>query len=442
VDPPASRHPVQGLSLLADVPLAARLRPRTFDEFVGQTHLVGRDKALTQLLEGGHLPSIVLWGPAGTGKTTLAYLLADAVGGELVQLSAVSSGVADARKVIEHARGALFRTILFVDEVHRWSKAQQDVLLPAVEEGTVTLIGATTENPYFSLVTPLLSRCILLQLEPLGDDEMRTLLERALADEDRGLGKQGVRVSDEAIGHLVDIAGGDARIALTGLEAAVLAARSAGEATVTLERAADAAQKKAIVYDRQGDAHYDVISAFIKSIRGSDPDATLFWLARMLEAGEDPRYIARRMVVHASEDVGLADPRALLVAVAAAHAVEFVGLPEAQLNLAEAAIYLARAPKSNSVIAALGRATKDARSADPVPLHLKEASGHPGLKKLGYGKEYRYPHDYPGHRVDQQYRPARFEGARYYEPSGEGEEAAPPTEDQSGEQNRGSAPSV
>ena len=418
---------------MADVPLAARLRPRTFDEFVGQEHLIGPGKALTQLLEGGHLPSIVLWGPAGTGKTTLAFLLADAVGGELVQLSAVSSGVADARKVIDRAKGALFRTVLFVDEVHRWSKAQQDVLLPAVEEGTVTLIGATTENPYFSLVTPLLSRCILLQLEPLSDAELRTLLERALTDEDRGLGKQGVEVSDEAFVHLVEIAGGDARIALTGLEAAVLAASSAGEDTVTLERAADAAQQKAIVYDRQGDAHYDVISAFIKSIRGSDADAALFWLARMIEAGEDPRYIARRMVVHASEDIGLADPRALLVAVAAAHAVEYVGLPEAQLNLAEAAIYLARAPKSNSVVAALGKASKDARSADPVPLHLKEPSGHPGLKKLGFGKEYRYPHDYPGHVVEQQYRLARFEGARYYEPSGEGEET---------EENPGSAPSV
>ena len=421
---------------MADVPLAARLRPRTFDEFVGQAHLIGPGKALTQLLEGGHLPSIVLWGPAGTGKTTLAYLLADAVGGELVQLSAVSSGVADARKVIDQAKGALFRTVLFVDEVHRWSKAQQDVLLPAVEEGTVTLIGATTENPYFSLVTPLLSRCILLQLEPLRDAELRTLLERALTDEDRGLGKQGVEVSDEAFAHLVEIAGGDARIALTGLEAAILAASSAGEDTVTLERAADAAQQKAIVYDRQGDAHYDVISAFIMSIRGSDPDGALFWLARMIEAGEDPRYIARRMVVHASEDIGLADPRALLVAVAAAHAVEYVGLPEAQLNLAEAAIYLARAPKSNSVVVALGKASKDARSADPVPLHLKEPSGHPGLKKLGFGKEYRYPHDYPGHVVAQQYRPARFEGERYYEPSGEGEE----TEET--EENPGSTPSV
>ena len=407
---------------MADVPLAARMRPRTFEEFVGQSHLLGPGKALTKLLEGGHLPSIVLWGPAGTGKTTLAYLMADAVGAEIQQLSAVSSGVADARKVMAQAKGGLFRTVLFVDEVHRWSKTQQDVLLPAVEEGTVTLIGATTENPYFSLVTPLLSRSILVRLEPLTAEDLRALLLRALADGDRGLGTQGVDASEEAIDHLIEVAGGDARVALTGLEAAVLAARSAGEDVLTLERTADAVQKKAIVYDRQGDAHYDVVSAFIKSIRGSDPDAALFWLARMLEAGEDPRYIARRMVVHASEDIGLADPRALLIAVAAAQAVEYVGLPEARLNLAEAAIYLCRAPKSNSVLVSLGRATEDALSSDPVPLHLKEP-GHPSLKKLGYGKDYRYPHDFPGHRVDQEYRPARFSGKRYYDPSDQGEEA-------------------
>jgi putative ATPase len=406
---------------MAEVPLATRMRPRSFREFVGQTHLVGPGAALSELIEGGHLPSVVLWGPAGSGKTTLAHLLADAVGAEVVQLSAVSSGVADARKVMERAKGGMLRTVLFVDEVHRWSKAQQDVLLPSVEEGTITLIGATTENPYFSLVTPLLSRCLLLRLEPLSPPEVRVLLLRALEDGDRGLGNIPVKVEDDALDHLVEVAGGDARIALTGLEAAVLSAKEAGEVVVTRERAADAVQKKAIVYDRQGDAHYDVISAFIKSIRGSDPDATLFWLARMLEAGEDARYIARRMVVHASEDIGLADPRALQVAVAAAQAVEYVGLPEARLNLAEAAIYLARAPKSNSVIAALSKAMEDAASADPVPLHLREA-GTPTARKLGYGKGYKYPHDFPGHSVEQEYRPARFEGARYYEPSGEGEE--------------------
>jgi putative ATPase len=402
-------------------PLAARMSPRTIDEFVGQRHLIGKGKALSRLVGGGHLPSIILWGPAGTGKTTLAYLLADAVGAELMQLSAVSSGVADARKVIQGASGGMFRTVLFVDEVHRWSKAQQDVLLPAVEQGTVTLIGATTENPYFSLVTPLLSRTLLLRLEPLSAEDLRTLLRRALDDADRGLGKLGVTATDEAIDHLVEISGGDARLALTGLEAAALGTEAEGETEITRDRAADAVQKKAIVYDRQGDAHYDVVSAFIKSIRGSDPDATLFWLARMLEAGEDARFIARRMIVHASEDVGLADPRALLVAVAAAQAVEHVGLPEARLNLAEAAIYLARAPKSNSVYSALAAATEDAISADPVPAHLRDAS-YPGAKKLGHGEGYRYPHDYPGHRVEQEYRPVRFKGNRYYEPSGEGEE--------------------
>ncbi len=402
-------------------PLAARMRPRSFDQVVGQTHLVGPGKPLTELVKGGRLPSLILWGPPGSGKTTLAHLLARQVGGEVVQLSAVASGVADARKVMQQAKGSLVPVVLFIDEVHRWSKAQQDVLLPSVEDGTITLIAATTENPYFSLVSPLLSRTILLRLEPLSAQDLRDLIERAVADAERGLGGEGVTLTDEAVDHLIDIAQGDARVALTTLEAAVIAAKALGADEVTRDIAADAVQRKAIVYDRQGDAHYDVISAFIKSLRGSDVDAVLFWLARMIEAGEDPRYIARRMIVHASEDVGLADPRALLVANAAAHAVEYVGLPEAGLNLAEAAIYLARAPKSNSVKAALGKAFEDAASSDPVPLHLKEV-GHPALKRLGYGKGYKYPHDYPGHVVDQQYRPARFEGRRYYEPSGMGEE--------------------
>jgi putative ATPase len=316
-------------------------------------------------------------------------------------------------------------TVLFVDEVHRWSKTQQDTLLPSVEDGTITLIGATTENPYFSLVSPLLSRCLLMRLEQLSVADIRTLLDRALTDRERGLGGIEVTVTDEALDHLAEAAGGDARVALGGLETAVMTAQAEKRAEVSKADAEEALQKKAIVYDRQGDAHFDVISAFIKSIRGSDPDASLFWLARMIEAGEDARYIARRMVVHASEDIGLADPRALLIATAAAHAVEYVGLPEARLNLAEAAIYLARAPKSNSVIVALGRATEDAASADPVPLHLKEA-GHPGLKKLGYGKGYKYPHQYEGHVVEQEYRPVRFAGRRYYEPSGMGEELADP----------------
>ncbi len=410
---------------MPEEPLAARMRPRTFAEFAGQGHLVGEGKVLSKLLQKGHLPSIILWGPAGTGKTTLARLLADAVSAQLMQLSAVNSGVADARKIMDGASGGMFRTVLFVDEVHRWSKAQQDVLLPAVEAGTVTLIGATTENPYFSLNGPLLSRCLLLRLEPLAKSDIVELLHRALADTDRGLGLLQVAIDDEASEHLAEIAGGDARMALTGLEAAALAAESAGVSTITRDLAADAVQRKAVVYDRQGDAHYDVISAFIKSIRGSDPDATLFWLARMLEAGEDARFIARRMIVHASEDIGLADPRALQIAVAAAQAVEHVGLPEARLNLAEAAIYLARAPKSNSVYVALNRAMEDAVSADPVPEHLRDTS-YPGAKKLGHGQGYKYPHDYPGHEVEQVYRPVRYQGTRYYEPSGQGEEGPGP----------------
>jgi putative ATPase len=272
-------------------------------------------------------------------------------------------------------------------------------------------------------VSPLLSRTLLLRLNPLENDDVRELIRRALTDEERGLGRHHVIVEEDAVEHLVDVAGGDARVALTGLDAAVLSAVAAGETNVDRTRAEEAIQQKAIVYDRQGDAHYDVISAFIKSIRGSDPDASLFWLARMLEAGEDARYIARRMIVHASEDIGLADPRALLVAVAAAQAVEHVGLPEARLNLAEAAIYLAKAPKSNSVIVSLGRAEEDARSSEPVPRHLRDTS-YPGATKLGHGKGYKYPHDYPGHVVEQEYRPARFSGARYYEPSDQGEEGS------------------
>ncbi len=399
------------------------MRPRTFEEYEGQAHLVGEGTALSRLLAGGNLPSIILWGPAGTGKTTLAHLLANAVGADLIQLSAVSSGVADARKVMQGAKGGMFRTVLFVDEVHRWSKAQQDVLLPAVEEGIVTLIGATTENPYFSLNTPLLSRCLLLRLDPLGDEELATLLRRALADEDRGLGRHHLTIADDALAHLVTVSGGDARVGLTGLDAAALAAVQAGTTEITRDVAADAVQKKAIVYDRQGDAHYDVISAFIKSIRGSDPDGALFWLARMIEAGEDPRFIARRLIVHASEDIGLADSVALVVAIAAAQAVEHVGLPEARLNLAHATIYLATAPKSNSVYTAISRAMEDAPGAEPVPLHLRDAS-YRGAKQLGHGEGYRYPHDFPGHAVDQEYRPTTFQGKRYYEPSGQGRDVA------------------
>jgi putative ATPase len=400
-----------------DRPLATRMRPRNFKEFVGHQHLLGEGKPLTKLIDGGHLPSIILWGPPGTGKTTLAHLLAVAVGADFQQLSAVSSGVSDARRVMDHSKTTLFRTVLFVDEVHRWNKAQQEILLPAIEDGSITLIGATTENPYHSLVSPLISRCLLLRLEPLQPEEIRGLLEVAVVDAERGMGALGVTLTEEAIDHLVEIAAGDARAALTGLEAAVLLA-GPGETVVDGDRVADAVQRRIVAYDR-GDNHYDVVSAFIKSMRGSDPDAALFWLGRMIHAGEDPRFIVRRMVIFASEDVGLADPQALPVAVAAAEALEHVGMPEARLNLAEAALYLARAPKSNAVTDALDKAMVDADSTDPVPPHLRDAH-YAGASKLGHGEGYQYPHDFEGHHVEQQYRPERFEGISYYEPSGLG----------------------
>jgi putative ATPase len=400
-----------------DRPLATRMRPRNFKEFVGHQHLLGEGKPLTKLIDGGHLPSIVLWGPPGTGKTTLAHLLAVAVGADFQQLSAVSSGVSDARRVMDHSKTTLFRTVLFVDEVHRWNKAQQEILLPAIEDGSITLIGATTENPYHSLVSALISRCLLLRLEPLEPEEIRGLIEVAVVDSERGMGALGVTLTDEAVDHLVEIAAGDARAALTGLEAAVLLA-DAGETVIDGERVADAIQRRIVAYDR-GDNHYDVVSAFIKSMRGSDPDAALFWLGRMIHAGEDPRFIVRRMVIFASEDVGLADPQALPVAVAAAEALEHVGMPEARLNLAQAAVYLARAPKSNAVTDALDKAMVDADSTDPVPPHLRDAH-YAGASKLGHGEGYRYPHDFDGHHVQQQYRPERFEDVSYYEPSGQG----------------------
>jgi putative ATPase len=378
---------------------------------VGQRHLLGPGKPLTALAESGNLPSMILWGPAGTGKTTLAYLLAGASGGELVRLSAVSSGVADARKVMDRARGSMLPTVLFVDEVHRWSKNQQDVLLPAVEDGTITLIGATTENPYFSLVSPLLSRCLLMRLEPLDEDDLVELVERAAADAERGVATDGVQVGHDAVRYLAEAAVGDARAALAGLESAVAAARAKGLDRVDRALSEDVVQKK-VVYDR--DEHYDVVSAFIKSMRGSDPDASLYWLARMIDAGEDPRFIARRIVIFASEDVGLADPVALQVAMAAAQAVEFVGLPEVALNLAHAVLYLAGAPKSNLVVKGLGQAREDAALGDAVPNHLRD-SHYPAAKKLGHGKGYIYPHDDPERAAGQAYRPERLQERRYVE---------------------------
>src|SRR5437879_692548 len=416
----------------AFAPLAARMRPRSLDEVVGQAHLVGPGGPLRNLTTAARLGSIRLGGPAGTGKTSLAGIVASATKSRFVTLSAVSGTVADVRKAIAEGKEALGavgrKTILFIDEIHRFNKAQQDALLPAVERGEVTLIGATTENPYFSVNSPLLSRSLVFRLEPLSRTDVVTLLERALQDPDRGLGGSGVAVDDQAVAYIVDRSGGDARVALNALEATVAAALATGQDKATEETAASALQQPLIRYDKGGDAHYDAISAFIKSLRGSDPDAAVWWLAGMLEAGEDPRFIARRMVILASEDIGNADPMALVVAVAAFQALEFVGLPEARLNLSQAATYLATAPKSNASMVAIARATEDVQrmGAGEVPPHLR-GTGYPGAKRLGHGKGYLYPHDHPGGWVAQSYLPeglAGSEGRHYYEPTDRGAEAA------------------
>jgi putative ATPase len=407
----------------AGAPLAARMRPRSLDEVVGQQHLLLPGAPLRQLVDGGSTTSVLLWGPPGSGKTTIARLLS--AGRLFVELSAVTAGVKDVRAAIDAAKQRLSfqgeRTVLFVDEVHRFSKSQQDALLPGVEAGLVTFVGATTENPFFSVISPLLSRSLLLTLEPLDDDAIQALIERALVDE-RGLGG-GLTLPDESLAHLLRLSAGDARRALNALDAAAGAARSLGRDTIDLELLEQAVDRAAVRYDREGDQHYDVISAFIKSIRGSDVDASLHYLARMLEAGEDPRFIARRLVILASEDVGLAEPGALGVAVAAAHALELVGLPEARLNLAQATIHLALAPKSNAVMTAISAATADVREgrAGSVPAALRDAH-YPGAKRLQHGGGYRYPHDFPGGVVTQQYVPDEVLDRDYYRPSDRGAE--------------------
>jgi putative ATPase len=408
----------------AAAPLAVRMRPRTLDEVVGQQHLTGVGTPFRKLVDNDAPMSLLLWGPPGTGKTTLAYVVSQVTKRRFVELSAVSAGVKDVRAAVDAARRTLgmsgAQTVLFIDEVHRFSKTQQDALLPAVENRWVSFIGATTENPFFSVVSPLLSRSLLLTLQPLSDDDVREVVNRAIRDQ-RGL-KGAVTLDDEAADHLVRLAGGDARRALTYLEAAALGLPSGGTIdTKTLERAVDRA---AVRYDRDGDQHYDVISAFIKSMRGSDADAALHYLARMIEAGEDPRFIARRLIVHASEDVGLADPTALLTAVAAAQAVEFVGLPEARINLAQAVIHISLAPKSNAVIKAIGAADADVRNGliGAVPAHLRDTH-YPGAGKVGHGEGYLYPHDFDDGIVAQRYAPDPVADRIYYEPSGHGQEA-------------------
>ncbi len=408
----------------AAAPLAVRMRPRTLDEVIGQRHLTGPGTPFRKLIDHDAAMSLLLWGPPGTGKTTLAHVVSEVTSRRFTELSAVTAGVKDVRAAIDTARRELGlsgrQTVLFIDEVHRFNKAQQDALLPAVENRWVSFIGATTENPFFSVVSPLLSRSLLLTLEPLSDEDMAEVITRALASE-RGLGGA-VTLGPGVSEHLIMLAGGDARRALSYLESATLGAPPGAEIDLAaVERAVDRA---AVRYDRDGDQHYDVIRAFIKSIRGSDVDAALHYLARMIEAGEDPRFIARRLIVHASEDVGMADPTALPVAVAAAQAVEFVGLPEARINLAQATIHLALAPKSNAVIKAIGAAAADVRAglAGPVPAHLRDAS-YTGAARLGHGKGYVYPHDVPEGVVGQQYAPDGLAGREYYQPTGHGAEA-------------------
>ncbi len=428
-DPGSSPPPPGGGTLAGNThdsaPLAVRMRPRRLDELVGQQHLLAPGAPLRRLVEGDQPMSLLLWGPPGTGKTTIASIVSGQTNRHFVEVSAVAAGIKEVRAAIDSARARLVKsgqeTVLFVDEVHRFTKAQQDALLPGVENRWVTLVAATTENPFFSVISPLLSRSLLLTLEPLTDDDVRGVIQRALTDP-RGLEGQ-VTLETEALDHLVRLAGGDARRSLTYLEAAAGAALAQGLETVDLATTETAVDRAAVRYDRQGDQHYDVTSAFIKSIRGSDADAALHYLARMVEAGEDPRFIARRLVILASEDIGLADPTALTTAIAAAQAVQLIGMPEARLNLAQAVIALALAPKSNAVIKAIDAASADVRAGKigPVPAHLRDAH-YGGSKKLGHGQGYQYSHDAPFGIAAQQYAPDVVEDATYYQPTNLGAE--------------------
>lgn len=410
-------------------PLAYRMRPTTLEDFCGQSQIVGPGKLLNRLIQADRLTSVIFYGPPGTGKTTLARIIAKQTKADFESINAVTAGKKDIEAIITKAKQTMAvnnrKTILFIDEIHRFNKAQQDALLPSVEAGIIVLIGATTENPYFEINPALISRSTIFEFVPLTAKDIRALLVRALTDQENGYGDMAVRASDDALDHLANVASGDARKALNALELAVLTGEKNrdGEIVIDFQVAQECIQKKALQYDKKGDNHYDTISAFIKSIRGTDPDAALFWLAKMLEAGEDPKFIARRLVISASEDIGNAEPRAILVATAAARAVEMIGLPEARINLAQATAFLASAPKSNAAIRGIEAATQAVRhiSDGAVPAHLRD-SHYSGSKALDHGTDYRYPHDYPGHYVKQQYLPDDIVGMQFYKPSEEGEE--------------------
>lgn len=412
-----------------DRPLAVRMRPRSLDDFVGQQDILGPGKLLRRAIETDRLfSSILLWGPPGTGKTTLAMVIANATQSHFVTLNAVMAGVADIRKVVAEARDLrnLYnrRTILLVDEIHRFNKAQQDALLPHVEDGTIILIGSTTENPQLEVIGPLLSRARLFRLHPLSPDDILSLLQRALADPERGYGERRIDITEDALAHLAAIAGGDARTALNALELAVESTPpdEQGVVHIDLDVAQESIQRRVVRYDKGGDEHYDTISAFIKSVRGSDPDAALYWLAKMLLAGEDPEFIMRRLLILAGEDIGLADPQGIVVAAACAQALQYVGLPEAKFHLALATVYLATAPKSNSTTQYFAaEALIQQEGAGPVPMHLRDAS-YKGAARLGHGQGYQYPHSFPGHHVQQQYLPDSVADRRFYEPGDQGYE--------------------
>lgn len=411
-------------------PLAARLRPTTLEEVVGQQHIIGRDKLLYRAIKADKLSSLIFYGPPGTGKTTLAKVIANTTSAEFTQINATVAGKKDMEEVVKKAKDILGmygkKTILFIDEIHRFNKGQQDYLLPFVEDGTLILIGATTENPYFEVNNALISRSIIFELHPLSAEDIRELLRRAVYDKEKGMGVYDAVIEEDAMEFLADLAGGDARSALNAVELGIMTTDRLedGKIHITLEVAQECIQKRALRYDKSGDNHYDTVSAFIKSMRGSDPDAAVYYLARMLYAGESVTFIARRIMICAAEDVGIADPQALSVAVSASLAVERIGMPEAQIILSEAAIYVACAPKSNACVRAIGEADQSVREQGnlPIPVHLQDAH-YKGAARLGHGQGYLYAHDYPGHYVKQQYLPYELNGKEFYHPSGNGYEA-------------------